>query len=179
MKNLLFIILSLILVGCATGYHSSGFTGGFNEMKLQDDIYKVGFSGNAYTGQERAKNFTLLRSAELTLENGYSYFIILDNNSAISTSTYTTPITATTTGTAYGYGSSANYYGTTNVSGGETYQYNKPSTNMTIKCFKEKPENINSLVYDALQIKTNLRIAYKLESRETTSTLSNQLSGKK
>ena len=97
-------------------------------------------------------DFTLLRSAELTMQSGYKYFVIVDANSYTSNSTYTTPTTATTNvnantyGTANVYGNNAtwntNTYGTatTTVSGGQTYNISKPSSSNTIVCFKEKPK---------------------------------------
>jgi hypothetical protein len=36
------------------------------------------FKGNGYTSRERATDFNLLRCAEVCLENGYKYFVIVD-----------------------------------------------------------------------------------------------------
>ena len=164
MKKLIYLFVMVVLLsGCATGYQRQGFTGGYTDMKLQDDIFKVSFRGNAYCHQERAEDFVLLRSAEVALENGYKYFIIIDEKSRINTSSYTTPVTATTTGTANVYGNQANYYGTTYYSGGQTYYFHKPSMTNTIKCFKEKPTNISGMVYDAEQIKNNIRNQYGIK----------------
>ena len=121
-------------------------------MRLQDNIFKVNFRGNGYTGKGRALDFALLRSAELALENGDKYFAILGESSDARTSTYTTPVKANTQGSVVNttpvatgggvrvVGSSATYSSMTSFSGGETYYINKPSTSMTIQCFKEKPE---------------------------------------
>ena len=83
MKKILTVLLCLGLAGCATGYHSKGFTGGYSNMKLQDNIFKVTFRGNAYSSMERTGDFALLRSAEITIENGYKYFVVLETNSFI------------------------------------------------------------------------------------------------
>ena len=159
MKTVCVLLLCLGLVGCATGYHSNGFTGGFTEMKLQDNVYRIGFQGNGYTGEQRAADFTLLRSAELTLESGYRYFVVLANGASVQTAVFTTPVTSQTTGNVAG----GTYSGATTYSGGETNIVNKPSSNMTIQCFKEKPLNIGGMIYDAEQIKANLRKAYGLK----------------
>jgi len=160
----------MLVSGCATGYQREGFTGGYTDMKLQDDIFKVGFRGNGYCGSERAENFALLRCAEVALENGYNYFIIVDEKSLNQTSSYTTPVTAQTYGTANVYGGQGyahgSYSGTTYYSGGQTYFFNKPSAVNTIKCFKEKPENMPTIVYDAKQIKGNIRKQYRLVEEE-------------
>lgn len=125
--------------GCATGYKSNGFTGGYSETQLDENVFKVSFRGNGYTRRERAEDFTLLRSAELALENGYKYFVIIDSSSHTRNSTYTTPVTSHTTANAYGTGNYAYGTATTTTSGGQTYNISKPSTSNTIVCFKEKP----------------------------------------
>jgi len=162
-KIISLIALILILSGCATGYKKQGLTGGYTDMKLQDDIYKVGFKGNGYCGVERAENLALLRCAEVALNNGYKYFIILDEKSLIQTSSVTTPATANTQGTVNSYGTQGSYSGTTTYSGGQTYTYNKPSTSNTIKCFQDKPDNISTFVYDADQIRTNIKTQYNIK----------------
>lgn len=165
----------MLIAGCATGYHPSGFTGGYSDMKLQDDIFKVSFRGNGYTGRGKTSDLALLRCAELALENGYKYFVILGENSDVQASTYITPTTANTQGSIVSttpvatgggvtvVGNSAAYSSTTSYSGGETYHINKPSASMTIKCFKEKPENIPTITYDAEQIKINIKNAYRIK----------------
>ncbi|MFA6217510.1 MAG: hypothetical protein WDL87_07685 [Candidatus Omnitrophota bacterium] len=164
MKRVAVLLIFMVLIsGCATGYHQQGFTGGYTDMKLQDDIYKVGFRGNGYCRRERADNLALLRCAEVTLNNGYQYFIIIDEKSLTQASAYTAPVTANTHGTVNTYGNQAIYSGTTLYSGGQTYIYHKPSTTNTIKCFKDKPENIPVIVYDADQIRNNIKAQYHIK----------------
>ena len=70
-KVWILILSAFLLSGCATAYQPKGFTGGFSETQLDESVFQVSFRGNAYTSSERAADFTLLRSAELTIENGY------------------------------------------------------------------------------------------------------------
>ena len=128
MKKILTVLLCLSLVGCATGYHSKAFTGGYSNMKLQDNIFKVTFRGNAYSSMERTGDFALLRSAEITIENGYKYFVVLETNSFI-----------------------------------KIFSYIMPATDMTIECFQDKPANVKGMIYDAEQIKTNIKNAYNIQ----------------
>ena len=93
-KILLFLAIGIFLGGCATSYQKSGFSGGFSETQLSENVWKVHFRGNAKTTMERATDFCLLRSAELTLENGYKYFAIVDENSSTKSSTFSTPSTS-------------------------------------------------------------------------------------
>ncbi len=168
MKKLIcLLVLATMVSGCATTYHRQTWTGGYSDTKIQDDIFRVEFAGNAYVSRGKVEDFALLRCAEVTLENGYKYFVILDAKSETQTGAYTTPATAHTYGTVYGtdygggYGGS--YSGTTYVTGGQTYMFSKPSSSNMIKCFKERPENIPTLVFDAEQIKDNLKKQYKLD----------------
>ena len=158
-KIIALLVVTVLISGCATGYHKMGYTGGYSEIKIQDDIYKVRFYGNPKCEIGRAEDFALLRSAEVAVENGYKYFVIVDNKSETQSGAYTTPATAQTYGTVYG----GTYQGTTTVSGGQTFIFHKPRVEKTIKCFKEKPENIPTIVYDAEQIKTNIKTQYKLK----------------
>ena len=93
-----FVCLSfLLLISCATPYQSKSFQGGYSETQLSEKSFIISFKGNGYTDTERTNDFTLLRSAEVTLEHGYKYFTILDSKDYIESSTYTTPVTANTT----------------------------------------------------------------------------------
>lgn len=106
-------------------------------------------------------DFTLLRSAELTIENGFQYFAVIDANSYTSNSTYTTPTTSYTTGSAYGTGNYAYGSATTRTTGGQTYNISKPSSSNTIVCFKEKPKSV--FTYNANFIYKNIRQKYDVK----------------
>lgn len=162
MKHLSILILVVaFLQGCATTYQSSGFSGGYLETQLDENVFKVTFRGNGYTSRERASDFTLLRSAELTLQSGYKYFAVIDANSYTSNSTYTTPTASNTTANIYGSGNYAYGNATTTTYGGQTYNISKPSSSNTIVCFKEKPENVFS--YNAEFIYKNITQKYGIQ----------------
>jgi hypothetical protein len=140
MKRLFIIYFAVILMqGCATTYRSSGLMGGYRDVQLDENVFKVTFHGNGYTSFERAADFTLMRCAELALNNGYSFFVIIDADSYTSNSTYTTPTQSTTTGSAVKIGDYVIGSAQTTTTGGQTYNISKPSTTNTIICFKEKP----------------------------------------
>jgi hypothetical protein len=159
MISLVVVVLLSGMGGCATPYKKTGFGGGYYEMKVQDDIFKVGFSGNAYIGSDRVKGFTLLRCAEVALENGYCYFVILDEDSYITQRTITTR--SREKATVYDYYGFPHGRIVTTVP--ETTTYSKPSASNLIQCFKEKPFGISTVIYDAEQVKTNLRNQYGIK----------------
>lgn len=67
--------------------------GGYSQMALSKDTYKVTFKGNGFSSQEYVHENLLRRCAELTVQNGYKFFIILGSNTADRQSAITTPTT--------------------------------------------------------------------------------------
>ena len=60
----------------------------FHETIKHQRVYSR-FQGNADTSLERAYDFALLRSAEVTLHNGFWFFSVLDVTNTSSTKRYT------------------------------------------------------------------------------------------
>jgi hypothetical protein len=71
-------VLMLVSAAGCTAYQSAGITGGSSEMRLSATTYQVRFRGNGYTSPARVATFMLRRAAELTLEQGYRYFLMGD-----------------------------------------------------------------------------------------------------
>lgn len=63
-----------LLAGCATPYSQNSMLGGFQETEIAPALYRVTFTGNAYTSLDRVRLYTLLRCANFTLEKGCGYF---------------------------------------------------------------------------------------------------------
>ncbi|MCI4669091.1 MAG: hypothetical protein MRZ79_13230 [Bacteroidia bacterium] len=74
------LALAFLLSSCVTAYQASGFTGGYEQMRLNDNTYNVSFHGNGFTTESLTSVFILRRCAELTLENGRRYFELLNSN---------------------------------------------------------------------------------------------------
>lgn len=72
--KLYILVACLCIVGCSTGYKSEGLTGGFKETKTGDRQYRVVFSGNQYTSDDKVKDYLKVRCAELTVWQGYKYY---------------------------------------------------------------------------------------------------------
>lgn len=183
MNTKLLYLLSIIgiitiLSGCSTTYKSTGLTGGYSDTRLSSDIFQVSFRGNGFTSREKASDFSLLRAAELTIQNGFNYFIILNKENYLRNSTYTTPTTYRTNLNTNSYSNfntnsySNNIYGNVNTntygnayttaSGGQTINVSKPTANNTIKCFKNKP-NVNMIIYEAKFIITSIKSKYDID----------------
>jgi hypothetical protein len=160
----LFTALSLVflLTACATTYQPESFSGGFNETQLDKNVFRISFKGNGFTKADRAEDMALLRSAEISLKNGFSHFAIVDGKSASEFGTYTTPAQSTTTGSVSTYGNTAYGRANTRTTGGQSFLINKPSTTNTIVCFESKPEG-NFFVYDAQFVFNSLSQKYGLK----------------
>jgi hypothetical protein len=72
-----------LAAGCATPtpyqpIGTQGARGGFSEVRVAPNRYRVTFTGNTLTSRQRVENYLLFRAAELTLEQGSDCFTIVD-----------------------------------------------------------------------------------------------------
>lgn len=151
MKMWSLLVLAAVTCGCATGYQQQGLTGGFSEAQLGPNMWRVSFKGNGYTSADRAQEMTLLRSADLALQGGFTHFIIVDSSSMVDLQQVDRPPTAAqTTGTvSHAYGSTYNFTANTQLSGAESWTISRPGSTNTIVAFKGEPPNARGAVYDA------------------------------
>jgi hypothetical protein len=68
--------LALFISSCATGDHASGFGGGYSDLRLSRDSFKVSFSSNGYASADRVQCYLLRRCAERAQANGFEYFAL-------------------------------------------------------------------------------------------------------
>ena len=75
----------MVLASCATvdaPYHpvQPGVHGleGYSERLLAADRYRVTFAGDAFTSRDTVEGYLLYRSAELTLQQGYDWFRVIE-----------------------------------------------------------------------------------------------------
>ena len=83
-----FVALSaavIFLTGCATSTPYVPMDGryGYANQRIENDRYRVVFYGNSSTPRETVETFLLYRAAELTLENGFDYFIVEERGTDI------------------------------------------------------------------------------------------------
>jgi hypothetical protein len=118
MKRLTFAALAAtaLLAGCATPtpYQPlgarTGVRGGFSEQQIERNRFRVMFAGNQFTSRQRVENYLLFRAAELTVQQGYDGFTLVDRNTDKHTTvqTYARPLSPG----PWGYwGPSWRYYG--------------------------------------------------------------------
>ncbi len=156
------VMLLAALAGCSTSYGPSGLTGGYEETQLAPNVWRVSFTGNGYTTQERTQDFALLRSAELATKNGFRYFgfasaAVRANPGGV----ITTPGYSTTTGSASIYGNSISGNSSTVSYPGSSYAWTYPTANNTVVMFRERPQ-VEAMIYDAQFICESLGGKYKV-----------------
>lgn len=77
-KTLLAMAGALALAACATAtpYQPVSRGGyGYADAKIEDNRARVTFRGNSVTDRQTVENYLLYRAAEVTLENGFDYFV--------------------------------------------------------------------------------------------------------
>lgn len=88
---LLFIAtLGLGACGTATPYQPALDGYGYAEQALEEDRYRVSFTGNSLTPRQVVENYLLYRAAEVTLARGFDYFIVVDKDTERNTTYYST-----------------------------------------------------------------------------------------
>lgn len=85
---------SAALAACATSTPyvpaAEGNGYGFSEQRIESNRYRVMFRGNSSTEREIVETYLLYRAAELTLVNGFDYFVVVENDTETRTSFSTT-----------------------------------------------------------------------------------------
>jgi hypothetical protein len=66
-------------------------SGGYSDMRLEENRFRVNFAGNSLTSRETVEGYLLFRAAELTAQNGYDWFSIVDRATDRDTRTYVQP----------------------------------------------------------------------------------------
>jgi hypothetical protein len=105
---------TLMVAGCATETTYRPATGqgfnrtGYSERQVEPGRFLVSFAGNSVTSRDTVERYLLFRSAELTLQNGYDYFVMANRDTDLQSRTYTTPGLG---GGGFGYGGLGGYWG--------------------------------------------------------------------
>jgi hypothetical protein len=157
--------LILVLSACATPYQPKGFTGGYSDARLDENTVRVSFLGNGNTDKDTVETSSLYRCAEVTLQDGFDYFIIASGGTTRDSNTVTTADSyheyktkkVKLKGNRRVYSEDINGY----YQPGETFNVVNYSSNVTIKMYKGKKPANNPNAYDAHSIIRYLTPAIK------------------
>jgi hypothetical protein len=103
--------MALGLAACATStpYQPADRGGyGFSEQRIEAAKYRITFRGNSSTSREIVENGLLYRAAEVTVANGFDYFVVIESDTEQRRS-YTTTTDPAFFG-HYWYGFPRRYY---------------------------------------------------------------------
>ncbi|WP_267381943.1 MULTISPECIES: hypothetical protein [unclassified Sphingomonas] len=104
----------LLVAGCATETAYRPATGrgfdrtGYSDRMIEPGRFLVSFAGNSVTSRDTVERYLFFRSAELTLQQGYDYFLMADRDTKLRSRTYSTPGIG---GPGWGYGGFGGYWG--------------------------------------------------------------------
>lgn len=78
---LLWLALGL-LAGCGhpTPYQPATDGYGYSKQQIENNRYRVTFTGNELTPPDTVQNYLLYRAAEITLDRDYDYFVVVDRD---------------------------------------------------------------------------------------------------
>ena len=93
------LLLLTAFAGCTTAYQPQGANGGYTETQVGANVFRVTFKGNLRSTQVETNDMALLRAAELSVKNGYPFFVtggFAPTGTAVSLATNTVSVPATT-----------------------------------------------------------------------------------
>ena len=152
-QTFLVFLLLLLLGGCArplqpdNPLQANNYGERISPTWLDASRFTVAYPSK--TADQKIVDLTLLRSAEITLQNGFNYFIVVNTEDSIAISS--DPQT----------GAAAEFI----VHNGIRYYHTSPAYSNTIVCFKRKPQGF---AYVALFVKASLRAKYGLDQPAAT-----------
>ncbi|UTP39711.1 hypothetical protein M9M90_00605 [Phenylobacterium sp. LH3H17] len=105
------LALAGLLSACATAtpyqpnIPGQAVSGGFSEQRLESDRFKVTFAGNSLTSRDTVEAYLLYRAAELTVQQGFDWFTIVERDVERDRRTYVErdPFYRPWYGPSYGY----------------------------------------------------------------------------
>jgi len=77
-----FVLVSLSACTTTTPYQAASESQryGFSDQKLEQNRFRIKFSGNSETSRDTVEDYMLYHAAELTLAQGYDWFIVADRH---------------------------------------------------------------------------------------------------
>jgi hypothetical protein len=143
------------LAACAPPYQPAGMMGGYRELPLGGDTVLVSFHWTRFTSPDRIMDFLLLRAAEVALDRGAPYFVVLEQSGELQTDAFRgTRVTRPTAPPSPEREAPRS-------TGEEFLNRDLRIVQIRIRLVKEKPPSDSSIL-DAAKIRTELRAKYDL-----------------
>ena len=120
---------ALVLSACATPYGKYGLTGGYTDSRIDENTFSISVDTNGFTNQQTTSMYGLYRAAELTVENGYDFFVVVSDSQNPTGMSMAMPGSSNTTINPYGTRATA----TTTYAPGIIVPMVFPNSSLTIK----------------------------------------------
>src|SRR5438270_4343037 len=78
LQGVAFVFAIAVLAGCETPYQVIGYRGGYTDIPLDANTFRVSFEGNGLTSSQTVEIYLLYRCAELTVQRDHDYFVIVE-----------------------------------------------------------------------------------------------------
>lgn len=136
------VLVTILLASCTASTDYQCFADrnriGYTSLRRSNDSYSISYQGAEYSRQEQIYDYVLLRSAELTVECGYNYFVVVSNTDRTRKSYRYSSGTTTTTHRAAAAGSARAYTGYNAYTTGSSYAVKIPVFTLEIKMYARK-----------------------------------------
>lgn len=152
MKTFAAVCFAITLSACATPYGKYGIAGGYTDSRIDENTFSISVDTNGFTNQQTTSMHGLYRAAELTVENGYDFFVIVSDAQNPAGMSMAMPGSSNTTINSYGSRATA----TTTYTPGAIVPVVFPNSSLTIKSFKGSKPTDNPRAYDARSVMTYL-----------------------
>ena len=145
----------LLLVGCATPvqtpYQPLAPNGGFSEQQIEPNRFRISFVGNSVTTREEVENYLLYRIADLTIAQGFDYFLLSERDTDANTYYLQTYTGYDTFDPFY-----PRYWPHTSFATGSATPITNYKAQAYVLLFKGTKPEAEPAAYDAREVKNNL-----------------------
>lgn len=151
-----------LLSACATptpyqaAVPGEGYRTGYGDMRIEDDRYRISFSGNDLTSRETVENYMLYHAAELTLSSGYDWFEMVHRDTDTKTRVVSTPDDPFWGGMSWRFYRRGWGPWGPGFDDWDTVQYTRYQASAEILMHKGDKPSDNPHAYDAHAVKANL-----------------------
>jgi len=141
----------LLLSACATvtPYQPLREGEGYTEQRIESTRYRVSFAGNSITPRETVENYLLFRAAELTLQQGYDYFVLTGSDTDSQTRYQQTV-------SAFGGFGWYSHYPAFDIGVASSYPITEYQAQAYVTMYKGKRPADAVSAFDAREVRTNL-----------------------
>ena len=144
--------ITVLLIACATPYGGYGLLGGYTDSRSDGNTFSISVNNNAFTSQQTTSMHALYRAGEITVGNGFDYFVIASGANNPSSMAVAMPGGSTSSTSINTYGSTVTTTTTTRYAPVTAIPLVFPNSALIIKSFKGQKPDDQPNAYDAREV---------------------------